>query len=187
MRLIMDISEKIQEELKGVPDDFIILLETTADKYMEVSMASLKYYLKKEYRGIFVAVNRPYVNLVNLYKKYGIDAVNMYVIDCVSKSQNGEVNAENVAYMENASALTDISLAINENLNHNPDKKLVFFDSITTMLIHNQPFVFARFIHSIFTKMRIKGVGGLLISLQDKTNREIRAEIAQLCDKVIKI
>jgi len=35
--------------------------------------------------------------------------------------------------------------------------------------------------------MRINGVGGLLISLTDKTNREVRAEIAQLCDKVIKI
>lgn len=55
------------------------------------------------------------------------------------------------------------------------------------MLIHNEPYVFARFIHSILTRMRINGIGGLLISISDRTNREIRAEIAQLCDKVIKI
>ena len=64
---------------------------------------------------------------------------------------------------------------------------LVFIDSITTMLIHNKPYVFARFIHSVLTRMRVHEIGGLLISLEDQTSREVRAEIAQLCDKVIKI
>ena len=63
----------------------------------------------------------------------------------------------------------------------------IFFDSITTMLIHNEPYVFARFMHSIFTRMRLNGIGGIMISMTDRTNREVRAEIAQLCDKVIKI
>ena len=84
-------------------------------------------------------------------------------------------------------ALTDISLFITERLKNTNGKKFVFFDSITTMLIHNEPYVFARFIHSILTRMRLSGAGGLLISLAEKTNREVRAEIAQLCDKVIKI
>ena len=34
--------------------------------------------------------------------------------------------------------------------------------------------------------MRIKGIGGILISLEGDTNKEVRAEIAQLCDRVIK-
>ncbi len=55
------------------------------------------------------------------------------------------------------------------------------------MLIHNKPDVLARFIHSILTKMRANGISGLLISLENDTNREVRAETAQLCDKVIKV
>jgi hypothetical protein len=35
--------------------------------------------------------------------------------------------------------------------------------------------------------MRLKGIGGVIISLQDSSNGDIKAEIAQLCDKVIKI
>ena len=69
-------------------------------------------------------------------------------------------------------------------LQHHP---FVIFDSITTMLIHDKPYIFARFIHNVLTKMRIYGVGGVLISIADNSNREIRAEIAQLCDKVITI
>jgi hypothetical protein len=53
--------------------------------------------------------------------------------------------------------------------------------------MHNKPYIFARFVHNVLTKMRLKGVGGILISLQNTSNKEIRAEIAQLCDKVIKI
>jgi hypothetical protein len=148
----------------------------------------MKYFLKKNDKGIVISVNRPYSNLINLYKKNDIDVSKMFVLDCISKNLNGHVKANNVAFMDSASALTDISLSISDQLNNShAKKKFVFFDSVTTMLIHNQPYVFARFIHSIFTRMRLNGTGGLLISIQDKTHKEIRAEIAQLCDKVIKI
>lgn len=179
---------KLEEELRDLPDDYIVLIETTAEKAFEVTMALVKLLSKKNDKGIIISVNRPYTNLINLYKKNDIDVSKMFILDCISKIQNAHINANNVAFMDNASALTDISLMINERLNNSPGKKkFVFFDSMTTMLIHNQPYVFARFIHSVFTKMRLQGIGGVLISLQDKTNREIRAEIAQLCDKVIKI
>jgi len=42
-------------------------------------------------------------------------------------------------------------------------------------------------IFSVFPKMRLKGVGGVIISLKDNSNPDVRADIAQLCDKVIKI
>jgi hypothetical protein len=55
------------------------------------------------------------------------------------------------------------------------------------MLIHNKPEVFAQFIHGILTKLRIGGINGLLISLENETNKEVHAEIAQLCDRIVKI
>jgi archaellum biogenesis ATPase FlaH len=66
-------------------------------------------------------------------------------------------------------------------------KKFIFIDSINTLLIYNQPNTLAKFIHSILTKMRINNVSGLLISLESETNKEVRAEIAQLCDGIIKV
>jgi len=180
--------KKLEEELRNIPDDYIVLIETTADKAFEVGMALTKFLADKHDNGIIVSANRPYSNLVSVYKKNGIDLSKMFVLDCVSKNLNGEIEADNVLFLENLSSLTDISLSINERIkNGHGNNKFVFFDSLTTMLIHNKPYVFARFVHSILTKMRLSGVGGVLVSLQDKTNKEIRAEIAQLCDKVIKI
>jgi len=180
--------ETLRNELSDVPDDYIILIETTADKSFELTMAALKILTEKNDNCMIISANRPYTNLMTNYERNKIDTKKIFILDLISKNQNADIEAENVMFMNNASSLTDISLSVNDYIKKiNGNKMFIFFDSITTMLIHNEPYVFARFIHSILTRMRINGVGGLLVSLTDKTNREIRAEIAQLCDKVITI
>ena len=137
---------------------------------------------------IIISANRPYVNLSNHLIRNEIDINKIIIIDCISKNINNIQNQKNVVFIKNLSALTDISISIDEKLKNLSNKKIfIFFDSITTMLMHNKPYVFARFIHNILTKMRIKEVGVVLISIDDISNKAIRAEIAQLCDKVIKL
>jgi len=183
----MDILNILEEELKNLPPDYIIYIETTPEKTLEVSNAIVKYFSTKNDKGIIVSANRPYITLLNIYKNNGIDTKKIYIIDCISKSLNADNKTPNVSFIENLSALTDISLSIDEHINNSTSKKFIFFDSLTTMLLHNNPNILARFIHKILTRMRLNSVGGVIISLQDINNREVRAEIAQLCDKVIKI
>jgi len=179
--------EQLDKELKNIPEDYIVLIETSADRAFDVALEAVKYLTKKNDHGIIVSANRPYCNLLNIYKRNNIETNKVHILDLISKAQNAEIKAENVMFIENASSLTDISLSVNKYIKKLNGNKFVFIDSLTTMLIHNEPYVFARFIHSMFTRMRLNGVGGLLISISDRTNREVRAEIAQLCDKVIKI
>jgi hypothetical protein len=183
----METLKRIQEALDYLPDDYIVFIETSAEDSFEVSTSLVKYFSSKNDKGIVLSANRPYVNLMSIYEKNNIDVSKIFILDCLSKSQHADVPADNVAFIENLSALTDISLSIEEHMNGMPGKKFIFFDSLTTMLIHNKPYVLARFVHNIFTKMRLKGIGGIIVSLQDSSNRDIKAEIAQLCDKVIKI
>jgi len=183
----MQVYEKIEGELKNLPEDYILYLETSPEKVFEVSIAVVKYFSQKNDKGIILSANRPYTNLLSVFKKNNIEVSKMVILDGLSKSQNADEPAENVVFIDNLSALTDISLAVDEHINHTPDSKFLFIDSLTTMLIHNKPIVLARFIHNILTKMRLKGVGGVIISLKDNSNPDVRADIAQLCDKVIKI
>jgi hypothetical protein len=184
----MDYIKKLKEELQKIPDNSIIFLETTEEKLFELGLFSVKRLSDKNYSGIIISANRPYQNLVSLYEKNGINVGKMFFLDCISKNLNGQIEAKNVKFIENLSSLTDLSLSIHKQINNGQgSKKFIFFDSITTMLIHNKPYVFVRFIHSIITKMRLTGVGGILISLTGDNNNEIRADIAQLCDKIITI
>jgi len=178
---------KIEEEFSGLPQEYIVYLETNAENSFEISTALVKYLSEKNDKGIIVSANRPYTNLLSIYQQNNIDVSKMFIIDCLSKSQHAGTPNENVMFIDNLSALTDISLSIDEKMRNMEGKKFIFFDSLTTMLIHNQPYTLARFIHNILTKMRLKCVGGVIVSLYDNSHREIRAEIAQLCDKVVKI
>ena len=166
-----------------------MLLETSAEKAGEITLESMQYLIdKQQYIGIVLSASRPYKNLVSLYQKKGIDTNRIIFIDCVSKSQSMDLeDAGNVIFLEAVSDLTSISLAVKGCMEKIDGNKFVFIDSITSMLIHNEPTIFARFIHGILTKMRIGGTSGLLICLDKDTDNEIRAEIAQLCDKIVRI
>ncbi|MFH0970477.1 MAG: hypothetical protein V1776_03390 [Candidatus Diapherotrites archaeon] len=67
--------------------------------------------------------------------------------------------------------------------NVNPMVNPAYLNSNDVAAINNN----GRFIHGTLTKLRIQGMGGVLLSLRDQVNPEIRSEIAQLCDQVIKV
>lgn len=175
----------IKQELEGFEDGQIILVETNEERALEINMASLKV-MSNKCSGVVVSASRPYKNLIELYKKNKINTENIIIIDCISKGSGEKESGGNVVYMANASTLTSISLGIFTSLEKIKGKKFVFLDSISSMLIHNKPDIFARFIHSLLTRMRIKNYSGIFLSLEN-TPKEVRAEIASLCDKVIKV
>jgi hypothetical protein len=185
----MNILQHISQELETLPDGWIIMTETSVEKSLPSMLILIKYLIqKKDSYGIVVSASRPYNNLVRLYREKSIDTDKIFFIDCISKSQGGKLEeASNVVYQNAVSDLTNISLSIKMAIDNISGKKFVFIDSITAMIIHNNPQIFTRFIHGIITKLRIMGVSGLLISLEEETDNHTRAQIAELCDKVIKI
>ena len=178
----------LKKEFQILPKDSIILIETTPEKIFSLGLEVVKHFSKISDSGIIVTTNRPYSNLVGLFTKNGVDLEKMFFLDCISKSHNADFKSNKVTFIDNISALTDISVSINQRIHEtNGKKKFVFFDSIPNMVIHNNPHVFASFIHSVLTMMRLNGVRGVLVSIKEGNNKEIRAEIIQLCDKVITI
>jgi len=178
-------AKKLENELNNIPDGWIVLLETSAENVLEVSLVVLKFLSNNNYTGIVLSATRPYRNLIKLYKQNGIDTEKIFIIDCVSESYGGNLEeSNNVQYIESVSALTSISISIDKVIGLIRGGKFLFIDSITTMLIHNEPGVFVRFIHSVMTRLRTREITGIIVSLSE-TDREIRAEIMQLCDRII--
>jgi KaiC/GvpD/RAD55 family RecA-like ATPase len=183
----MIIAQRIDNELSKLPEGWIVLLETSAENSTEVAMTSLKLLTKRKYKGIIISANRPYKNLMQVYEQNGIKTKNIYVIDCISKSYGSVVKDKRVEYVDNVASLTDLSMAVNHMIQEVEGEKFLFIDSITTVLIHNKKDVFVRFIHAILTKMRVHKISGILIALETETDQNIKEEIVQLCDKVVKI
>ncbi len=181
-------AKQIEGELSSLMDGWAVVLETSAENALEAGLVSIKILTGKGYNGIVLSASRPYANLLTLYRNNGIDTERILFMDCITKSQSSTPpQAGNVMYLDGLSALTNISISIDKAIKQTVGNKFIFIDSLTTLLIYNEPGVFARFIHSILTKTRINGVNSLLIYLESETNREVRAEITQLCDRVIKV
>ena len=176
------IDEKtLEKELLNLPEGWIVLLETKAEESFETGLAATKILTKQGYRGIIISASRPYANLITIYTQKSININKLMIIDCISKSQDADIPSDNAIFLENVSDLTNISISVNQLINQIAEKKFVLLDSLSTMLIYNHPQIFARFIHNILTKIRLKGISGLLLSLDADIDKNVKAEIMQLC------
>lgn len=183
-----DVSNKLKQELKDLPENWIVMLETSAENSLKMGIEAVKILTQKGLFAIVLSASRPCSNLLQLYKKNKIDINKIFILCCLCKSGGGPAkDINNVIHLQSVAALTEISVALNEVTKKFKGNSFFFLDSITSMLIHNPPKTLAAFVHSILVKMRLNNVNGILLAIEPETNKEIRAELIQLCDKVIKV
>jgi hypothetical protein len=183
--------EKMKKELANLPQGWIAMLETKADMLMEVNINAVKHLSSKNYNVIMVSGVRPYNYLLEVYDKNKVNRKKIFIIDCICQGQlkgRGTIKTdENVEFLKSLAHLTDLSLAIDNTIKKINGEKVLFIDSISAFLIHNDPNKFTAFIHTVLTKMRINMVSGLVISIVPGVDEKLKSDIMQLCDKVIKI
>jgi len=184
---MMETITDIQNELNSLDDDWIVLLEGPQETANRVTLQSIEHLVNnKEYIGIVLTANKPYLTLKKQLDGKGIDTDRIIFIDCISKSQSSEIEqAGNVIYIDAVYNLTKISLAFKKVVEKIDGKKFLYVDSLSSMLIHNTPEIFIRFVHGLITSMRLASISGLLLSLSQQTDGSVRNEVANLCDKTI--
>lgn len=177
--------KKLEKELKTM-DNEIILLEVSSETQVEAGLTVLKNLIDSEKVGIIVSASRPYNSLLDLYEKHKINVNNLIIIDAISHKQGLKTEEiGNVFFVENVKSLTTMSIMIKESMEKIKKPKFVFIDSVTTMLIYNNPEVYMRFLHDTLSEMRNQGVGGVLIFVETETNEKIKTQLKTVCDRVI--
>lgn len=173
---------------KEINDDegTIVLLETGLDAFSKSVSFIMKGLIKdNDMEGIVIAINRPYKKITSELKEDNIDFSKISVIDMIS---TGEEDTDTVKYLKSAEALSDCSMIVTEFSDKmKSNKKFIFVDSISTLLIYNNERSVAKFIHHLTTKMRMSGMGGIFCLIKGQVDLKIRAEIGQLFDKVVSL
>lgn len=186
-----DIKKAIEQELEDLEDPWAAYLETPAEASHKASMAAVDLMAAEERDIIMIAANRPASTIMKECDRFGIDQKNLFIIDCVSKSQeSSQPDKDNVLFIENASSLTDISISLNEIIERrkeNGAKPVVVLDSINALLIHNDARTVTRFTHSLLTKLRLHDVSGILLGVEDDIDSTTRSQIIQLSDTVVSV
>lgn len=181
--------KKLEKEISNLPENFIAAFVTNSEKYEKVNFHILDILLKNKNSGGYVTVNRPYKNIVDVLKKNNIDHKKIFFIDCITKSAGGNISKEKgCVFIDSPDNLTELSIEIHNYISRTKDKKrFLFIDSLSTLGIHNNPLTLLRFIHYITGKMRIFNLNGVMMSLNEETDRKIISELSQLCDKIIHV
>ncbi|MDO8622885.1 MAG: hypothetical protein Q7R52_01460 [archaeon] len=167
----------------------VILLIVSAQKYLSVSMDVLKHYCNTEKNlCVYVSVNKPYTTLMNLIKKEKINSDKLFVIDAITPTSSQSKGAENVIFTGSPRGLTDISISASSAIKNLPKgDRMLFFDSLSTLLIYNDVGSVTKFAHFLINKMKEWNITGVIISLEKETDAKLSSQLSQFVDKVVEI
>ena len=184
MNLINQIKQKLS---KMDLDNSLILISVGAKNYNEAIVQLTKYLnTDKKLPGIYVTVNKPYSTIKRIFEDNGINTKTILFIDAITKSTIGK--NEDCLFVGAPEDLTGISIAISEAVKSLPEKrKFLFFDSISTLSIHNTAGSVAKFTHFLTANMRQWGVVGVIILLKRETEQELIDKLYQFCDITIEL
>lgn len=130
---------------------------------------------------VYVTVNKPYNILVDSFSAKKIDIGKITFIDAVS----GGVKAPkgvNVEFVSSPKALTEMSITINELMKKTDS---FVFDSVSTLLVYDDPSTVVKFIHSILSKARAAGTNFVLTVLSEDAGKSVLKDVSMFVDKVV--
>jgi hypothetical protein len=164
-----------------------ILYILNPEKYFEGIVRIFKAGMG-EAHIIYVTTNKPNSHIVNLFRLEGLNSDRIFFVDCISKEIMPEISEEpeNCLFVEGPQDITGISLAIHNGIEHLPGEKLLFLDSLSTLLLYNDANVVGRFSNFIINKLRVKGVSGVILALESDVGKDVLKNVESFVDEVIK-
>jgi len=140
------------------------------------------------YRMIVVTTNFPHSVLAKLYTQGGIPLDTISFIDAVTRNSVGNVEdiIGVVRYINNPANLTDLGIAITEELReHSGQKMCIMFDSVSTLLIYLSSVNISKFIHFVTNKLRLMDVSGVFLAVEKGLDPMLMTQLTTFVDRVI--
>jgi archaellum biogenesis ATPase FlaH len=181
-----ELRKKISEQIKTASDEEkIYLFCSSSETYQEVNVLALEELMRKNKRGVYITLSQEYSYLKNSFKDKGIDVSKLHFIDGISMKFGKYSKVDDCTFISGPQSLTDISLTIT-NLTNSGKYDFIFLDSVSTLLMYNDPKSTTSFIQYLIGKMRGLNMELIIILLDDeKSSKDLKPLISQFCDRVL--
>jgi len=164
--------------------DQLTLIRTPSISYSDLIRVVPKQLADK--RICYVTLNKTYDALINLFQMNDIPVDNTVFIDAITKSLNEVDNVDNCYFVSSPHALTELSIVINEFIQHSFEYLL--FDSLTTLLIyHRKEEIVIKFLSSIINVLKAFNCKGIFYVLNTDEHQLLIDEATMLMDKTVDI
>ncbi len=166
-----------------VLDSKVTLLVVPGEKYHQAILHFLKKISSRKI--CYVTTNKGYSALVEDFTKKKLHLSHFFFLDCVTKTILEPRKEKNCWYLSSPRALTEISLAITKLMNFS---EIIFFDSISPLLIYNNPEALRQFVHHLANQTRMNRELYLVLVISDKDKKtDLFRQIEPLVDKVLNL
>jgi len=169
-------------------DNLAILVIARGENLEDNTTDIVRELMKGKTSCLYVTINQPYARMKHLLEKKSIDMKKVFFIDCITKPSGGKAeDSDSVYFVGSPSNLTNLGISINEGLDSIDGEKILFFDALSTLTIYNRPGPFAKFAHSVMTKIKSAGVKGVFIIVEDEIEEDVLSKIEQFSDSTINL
>jgi KaiC/GvpD/RAD55 family RecA-like ATPase len=186
----INVTELLKDRLSRLDHGWVALLQLPTDKAMDVNIESIKVLLALGYEGIYITLSKDYVELTKLFREKGIDMAKLAFVDGVSEMYGiGAVDSPNVKYISGPISLDGIVAAVTDIIPAiKTEKKFVFLDSITTVLLYNSLERTLKFSEFLTVSLKRLQVAGVVTSVsRGFANDNLIRELTKMSNDVIKL
>ncbi len=172
----------------------VILIRVDSSNY-----PSLRWRLLKRFKDLeitLISLNKPFYDIFSELKEMCIEVPKLFIVDgqCpeIAPSwlspafSHGHWIMKRATYAGAPGSLTGLSITVNRLFTKNKFD-LVILDSLSTLLIYNEPNQTERFIHSLIEKLRSSSIAGIFIAMEGGPHSDEVEGITQFFDSVVRI
>lgn len=186
-----NVTELLREKYKKIGEGKFSLIEVLAEKYMDVSAEALRILINEmKYDCVYITLSKSFTELDKIFKSKGIDTSRLYFIDAISQMYGlKQESTKRCVYTSGPLDIDSIASSLRELLpSLTSEKKCVFLDSVTTVLLYNALPRTIRFSKFLTQTLKDSGVNGVMVSIAKGTTTEkLVKELLKLCEEVISI
>ena len=172
------------EEMASPYDNPLVLLSVDPLVYQNGVLDALRYFSERFGTGLYIALNKPFATLQGSFERGGVPPGKVFYLDSVTNTPERET--ESCHFMGRMRELTDLCIAVSKVVSERKEIRFVLLDSVSTLLIYNDPRSVARFCHAVTERLRGLGLPAALVLVETEEGRDVVAQLAQFCDAYVK-
>ena len=137
---------------------------------------------------VYLTVTKPYDNLTKQYD-YLKQSNNVKFIDCISRAAGISKADQNCIFVESPTMLEKISLEIINQFKEVGDdaKKYLVIDSLSNMIIYNDPEIVTEFFYHILNRTRAEDIHMISLAIEEEGLDQHLNRLIYLNDKILKV
>jgi KaiC/GvpD/RAD55 family RecA-like ATPase len=188
----VNISKLLREKYKALKKTgWVTLVQVPAEKHLAVNTEALKVLVNEMgYQCIYITLGKTCTELDKIYKKSGVETSKLYFIDAISRMYgNSKSDTKRCIYTNGPLDVDSITSSLREFLaSLGEEKKCVFLDSVTTVLLYNSMPRTLRFSQFLTQTLKSMGVTGIMVSVaKGESTTKLVSELGKLCDEVVEV